>query len=118
MTGTPALFARRPAGIRLLHADVAACLDGAVRYDSILLDVDNGPRALSTARNDNLYTADGLAALKRSLTERGVALVWSGFEAPEFAARAEGAGLRVVCRSVALPERAGLHHFIYELHRQ
>jgi spermidine synthase len=113
----PAIFARRPAGIRLLHCDVAACLGGAVRYDAILLDVDNGPRALATAGNDDLYGAQGLAALERSITERGVALVWSGFEAPEFAARAQDAGFRVACRSVTLPERADLHHYIYELRR-
>jgi spermidine synthase len=112
----PGHFARRPAGIALRRCDVAACLGGAARYDAILLDVDNGPRALSTAGNDDLYGAPGLAALKRSLAARGVVLVWSGFEAPELAARAEGAGFRVSCRSVALPERADLHHYIYELH--
>jgi spermidine synthase len=111
----PALFARHLPGLRLLHEDVAACLGGAERYDAIVLDVDNGPRALAAAANEDLYDAEGLAALRSSLTANGAALVWSGFEAPDFADRAERAGFRVACRSIDLPERADLFHYIYEL---
>lgn len=46
-------------------------------FDAILLDVDNGPAALTDHRNARLYVADGLAAIKRSLRRNGVLGVWS-----------------------------------------
>ncbi len=46
-------------------------------FDAILLDVDNGPAALTDHRNARLYVAEGLAAIKRSLRRNGVLGVWS-----------------------------------------
>ncbi len=46
-------------------------------FDAILLDVDNGPAALTDCRNARLYSADGLAAIRRSLRRNGILGVWS-----------------------------------------
>ncbi|HXP77327.1 MAG TPA: hypothetical protein VN823_24540 [Stellaceae bacterium] len=113
----PALFAERPKNVRLVAADVAVLLQGVSEYDVIILDIDNGPRPLSAASNEFLYSEDGLRALRSSLAEGGMLLVWSGFEAPELVARAEAVGFTVACQPVALPNRKDLFHYIYQLFR-
>jgi len=109
----PALFAERPENLRLLPADVATLLNET--YDVIVLDVDNGPRALASPENDRLYGAEGLRALRAALADDGMLLVWSGFEATDFAGRATAAGFGVACEAVAIPDRPGLCHYIYRL---
>ena len=46
-------------------------------YDAILLDVDNGPEALTRAENDRIYDLGGLRASQRALRPGGVLSVWS-----------------------------------------
>jgi hypothetical protein len=79
-----------------------------------VLDVDNGPEALVTADNAALYSANGLRALHDCLSGSGVALLWSGFESADFAARAEQAGFTVTCE-LFQRGRAALAHYIYVL---
>jgi spermidine synthase len=110
----PGLFAERPRNVRFVAADVAALLLGKGDYDVILLDIDNGPRALSVAGNEHLYSDEGLCAVKSSLADGGLLLLWSSFEAPELVARAEAAGFTAYCHPVALPGRSDLFHYIYE----
>ena len=112
----PALFAGRPPGSQILNADVAALIRLGQRYDAIVLDVDNGPRAVVTPSNDWLYGAEGLSALRACLSEKGVLLLWSGFEDAGFVARAQSAGFQVEHHSIPLVAgRAELCHFIYRL---
>jgi spermidine synthase len=111
----PALFAERPGNVRLVAADVAALLQGQGEYDVIILDIDNGPQALSAAGNAFLYGDAGLRALRSSLAEGGWLLLWSGFEAPDFVARAEAADFAVDYRPVPFPGRPNLFHYIYQL---
>lgn len=47
------------------------------RYDVILLDVDHSPRHTLDPSHADLYTAAGLEALARHLTENGVFALWS-----------------------------------------
>ena len=100
--------------LTIVNADIGDLLREPGRYDVIILDVDNGPEALVTAANVALYSADGLAALHASLADRGVALLWSGFQSAEFAARAQQAGFTVTCKPFRR-ERADLDHYIYVL---
>ncbi len=58
-------------------------------YDVIALDVDNGPEALVSPENAQLYGPAGLHALAARLEPGGVILLWSGFESPAFAEMAE-----------------------------
>jgi spermidine synthase len=46
-------------------------------FDAIVLDVDNGPAALTDRRNARLYREKGLALVRRSLRAGGVLGVWS-----------------------------------------
>jgi spermidine synthase len=76
------------------------------RFDAILLDVDNGPGAVSQASNGWLYTQPGLRAAARALRAHGRLAVWSagddaafprelrraGFEAKTLRVRAHRAG--------------------------
>jgi len=47
------------------------------RFDSIMLDVDNGPRALTQEGNWRLYDRKGLGMIKRALKPSGRLAVWS-----------------------------------------
>ena len=64
---------------RLVLADFFAVMraEPEVRYDAILLDVDHSPRHQLDPSHADLYTADGLQALARHLTEGGVFALWS-----------------------------------------
>ncbi len=58
--------------------DVATVIEkGRGRFDAILLDVDNGPSALSTAKNQQLYEERAIAQIRRALRPNGVLVVWS-----------------------------------------
>ncbi|HWA50091.1 MAG TPA: hypothetical protein VG742_17600 [Dongiaceae bacterium] len=106
-----------PGNLAVVHADIADMLKDANRYDLIVLDVDNGPEPLVTARNGSLYTIEGLRSLHGSLSQNGSVLLWSGFESADFAERAEHAGFRVRCEAF-LRGRSDLSHYIYILEKR
>lgn len=56
-------------------------------FDVILLDVDNGPQALSQAKNQRLYSDAGTRACWNALTPGGVLGVWSAGPNAKYAAR-------------------------------
>jgi spermidine synthase len=74
-------------------ADVLAASPG--RFESVMLDVDNGASGLTAAANDGLYSARGLGAARAALRPRGRLAVWSADDDPRFAARMEKAGFAV-----------------------
>jgi spermidine synthase len=47
------------------------------RFDAILLDIDNGPDAMTNSGNRRLYKREGLQACRRALREQGCLAVWS-----------------------------------------
>ena len=47
------------------------------RFDAILLDIDNGPGALSNLRNRRLYGYEGIRTCRQALSEQGFLAVWS-----------------------------------------
>src|SRR5690606_20553772 len=59
----------------------------AGRFDAILLDLDNGPDALTAPQNASLYQHEGLTALRSALQPGGVLGVWSAYESPAFETR-------------------------------
>ncbi|HEY0092987.1 MAG TPA: hypothetical protein VGB96_01630 [Archangium sp.] len=61
-------------------------------YDAVLLDVDNGPEALTQEQNRWLYGERGLASIRRALKPRGVVVVWSASPDRAFATRLKRAG--------------------------
>lgn len=62
-------------------------------YDAMLLDVDNGPEALSSRANRWLYGTEGLARIAGLLAPRGRVVFWSAFEDRAFAGRLAASGL-------------------------
>jgi spermidine synthase len=54
------------------------------RFDAILLDVDNGPAALTDSGNRRLYGNEGIMACRRALREDGCLAVWSAGQSNEF----------------------------------
>jgi spermidine synthase len=88
-------------------------------FDAILMDVDNGPEALTRADNDDLYTVSGLVRAKRALRSRGILAVWS--QGPEgfFTPRLRKAGFRVEEVMVRARGKAGgARHRLWLAERQ
>jgi spermidine synthase len=64
-------------------------------YDAILLDVDNGPEALTREENDRIYDRSGLGAARTALRPDGVLSVWSSSPDSRFTRRLQTAGFAV-----------------------
>jgi spermidine synthase len=111
----PRLFGALPPAVRIRNADVLAAAAEGAGWDAVVLDVDNGPRALSAPGNAALYSAEGLGRLRRSLKPGGVLLVWSAFEDPDFVERARAAGFAPDRLPVRPPGRDEPVHSLYVL---
>lgn len=64
-------------------------------WDVILLDVDNGPDAVTTGTNDRLYSERGVARVWDALSPGGVVVIWSSYESDSFSRRLGRKGFRV-----------------------
>ncbi|HSM53825.1 MAG TPA: spermidine synthase [Erythrobacter sp.] len=110
-----------PAG-EIVIADVAALIDDAVdgttlRYDAILLDVDNGPDGIVREGNERLYTRTGIARMRDALNPGGVLAVWSAAPDNKFTVRLKDAGFAVDVQTVrARPNNKGPRHTIWFAH--
>ncbi len=54
------------------------------RFDAILLDIDNGPSAMTDSSNRCLYGREGVRACRRALREQGCLAVWSAEPSKKF----------------------------------
>jgi spermidine synthase len=54
------------------------------KFDAILLDIDNGPNAMTDASNRDLYSRDGIRSCRRALREKGCLAVWSAEPSRKF----------------------------------
>ena len=94
------------ARVEVLETDICALFRAKNRrFDTILLDVDNGPRAVARASNGWLYTAQGLAAIRATLAPGGVLAIWSAGPELGFSDRLREEGFSVVLQRT--PARAG-----------
>jgi spermidine synthase len=114
----PRLAATLSPSVRLVEGDVVAHLGVDRCWDVIVLDVDNGPEALSTAGNAVLYEKHGLARCRDSLAPSGHLLLWAGFEDLAFVERARAVGFSVTRKFIPLPNRPDQVHVIYVLSRE
>jgi len=64
-------------------------------FDAILLDIDNGPGAMTDSGNCRLYACDGIEACRRALRKRGCLAVWSAEPSREFEHRLTDGGFHV-----------------------
>ncbi len=83
-------------------------------FDIILLDVDNGPDALTLMSNQRIYRDRGLTRLHRSLSPGGVLAVWSAADDTDFRRRLSKVGFRVDHEVVnSRPDNEGDLHTIF-----
>jgi len=103
------------ARVTLIEADLCALLRAPLApFDVILLDVDNGPRAVGRPSNGWLYSPEGLAALRAATRPGGVVAVWSAGPEVGFSDRLRGAGFEVVLHRVSShAARTRERHFIW-----
>jgi spermidine synthase len=101
--------------VRVDVGDVAAALgSGPGRFDAVLLDVDNGPDALTASHNAGLYNDRGLAAIRAALKMDGVLAVWSAREDRKFEQRLRHGAFTVeVARVRGRLKKGGPHHAIF-----
>ena len=91
----------------------AAAATEAARFDAILLDVDNGPTALSTFTNRRLYTVAGLVSARGALRSDGVLAVWSTFADAKFTARLREAGFAARTMRVLAGDGTNRRHILW-----
>jgi spermidine synthase len=91
----------------------AADATDAARFDAILLDVDNGPTALSTFTNRRLYTVAGLTSARQALRGDGVLAVWSTFADARFTARLREAGFAARTMRVLAGDGTSRRHILW-----
>jgi spermidine synthase len=100
--------------VRVKNVDVAELINAAsAAYDSIVLDVDNGPEGLTHPENDQLYSLQGLHAAYGALRESGVLAVWSASPAPRFGAQLRKVGFSVDEKRVRAHGGKGSRHTIW-----
>lgn len=83
------------------------------RFDSILLDVDNGPEALVTAANWRLYDRHGLGKIWAALRPGGKVAVWSAGPPNEFETLMANCGFKAEIHKVRSHKNSGSHHTIF-----
>jgi spermidine synthase len=101
--------------VRLELRDVADTLrGGAGRFDAVLLDVDNGPRAFTAQHNAGLYDDRGVAATRAALRPAGTLAVWSAWDDRRFEQRLRYGGFTVEVERVrGRLKKGGPHHTLF-----
>ena len=102
--------------VTIHETDVADLINTAKGdYNAIMLDVDNGPQALTRKDNDWLYGLKGLKTAFAALQPNGVLAIWSSGPEPAFAQRLRKAGFEV--EEVGVRARGGRkggpHHIVW-----
>ena len=87
--------------------------DASARFDAILLDVDNGPTALTDRGNSWLYTAAGLAAIRSALRPGGGVAIWSIAAEPSFERRLQAAGFTPATHRIKGHAGRGPWHVVF-----
>ena len=85
--------------VKVIVGDVGVAITkaaaGKTRYDAIVLDVDNGPDALTSTDNARLYKRAGLVRTRKALAAGGLLAVWSAFPSRTFTRWLEDTGFEV-----------------------
>ena len=104
----------RDARVSVRQGDVGRCIrESRAAYDAILLDVDNGPEALTREGNSRLYSARGLAAARNALRPGGVLAIWSATNLPWFTDRLRAARFEVSVERVRARRDKGARQTIW-----
>jgi spermidine synthase len=119
--GVLGTFAARPLDdprTRVRAVDVAMVLrEEAERFDAIVLDVDNGPDALTRPSNQWLYSESGLSAISGALRPGGALAIWSAAPDKAFTKRLRAVGFVVEEVPVRAHAGKGARHVIWMARR-
>ena len=85
----------------------------AKKFDAILLDVDNGPEAMTYSDNEWLYSTGGLKTINDKLRPEGIAAIWSARADQLFTNRLKKTGFNVQLRAVRARPGKGSRHTIF-----
>ena len=82
-------------------------------FDAILLDVDNGPEAMTHSDNEWLYSQTGLKSIYEKLRPEGIVAIWSARANPVFTKRLKKTGFNVQECTVRARPGKGSRHTIF-----
>ncbi len=83
-------------------------------YDSIILDVDNGPSPLINERNAWLYTNRGLQSIRKALKTQGQVAIWSANDDTRFISHMKRNGFLAEKHYIqAHKGKGGIRHVIF-----
>lgn len=100
--------------VTVLHQDVREVMREARRgFDSIMLDVDNGPAALTADQNSGVYDYTGLQWALAALRPEGCAAFWCAAPDQTFERLMARAGFKVETRRCRSRPGAGQWHTLY-----
>ena len=99
---------------RIHQGDVVALLKHPQKkFDAILLDVDNGPEAMTASANGWLYTRGGLKTIYEKLRPGGIVAIWSVRAYHAFTGRLKKTGFKVQAHTVRARPGKGSRHTIF-----
>ena len=99
---------------RIHQGDVVALLKHpGKKFDAILLDVDNGPEAMTASANGWLYTRGGLKTIYEKLRPEGIVAIWSVRADHAFTGRLKKTGFKVQAHTVRARPGKGSRHTIF-----
>lgn len=102
------------ARVRVHVGDVRVLLQRSpASFDAVLLDVDNGPVALSQDENRELYSERGVRDCYDALRPGGVLTVWSAGPSDAYERLLSRAGFRARSLRVAAAPKGGARHVIF-----
>jgi len=90
---------RHPLGdprVELKRGDIVELVSHSrAKFDAILLDIDNGPDAMTATSNGHLYSREGIQVCGRALRKNGCLAVWSAEPSRKFEQRLQRCGFHV-----------------------
>lgn len=92
------------------HVDVWDEIRGGGPWDSILLDVDNGPEAWCLESNGRLYDRRGLGAIRAALAPGAAVGFWSAQRNPRFLKSLDKSGFDARCHTI---KAHGVRHHVF-----
>jgi len=100
--------------VAVVQRDVGDVIrDSSAAFDAIVLDVDNGPDALSANSNSKLYDAAGLRSGREALKRGGCAAFWSVAPDAAFETRLVQAGFTVDVERCRAHGSSGRYHTLF-----
>lgn len=90
----------------------AASKPGALRFDAILLDADNGTTAMMSRGNQRLYDLEGIRRVRDALSHSGLAVYWSAAQEPALEKAMKRLGFKVEVEMVRAYGHGGARHWL------